>query len=148
MTRDLSYQPKLRGDGGGSTLVERTRLDPVRAARIDALVAAASQEATLDHIEKIFGLNERELASVFNVTPPTMSRWRRTGVPIARAAEIDRVHKLARYCARLFRPSRVPQIVREPGYGLANKSVLQVIRESGVEPIYAYLEQLLSYAPR
>ena len=66
---------------------------------------------------------------------------------MTRAADVDRVRELSEVFLRKFIPARVPQIVRTPGKGLGGKSVLEVVAESGVEPIYAYLERLFAYMP-
>jgi predicted transcriptional regulator len=102
----------------------------------------------LDEIRRIFGLSETELASLFAVTRPAIARWRENGVPVERGADVDRVRELAEYFHRRFYPVRIPQIVRTPGRRLGDKSVLAVISESGVQPVYAYLEQLFSYMPQ
>jgi hypothetical protein len=102
----------------------------------------------LDEIRGVFGLSEAELARLFAVSRPAVARWRETGVPVERGADVDRVRELAAYFHRRFLPVRIPQVVRTPGRGLGNRSVLAVIGESGVEPVYAYLEQLFSYTPR
>jgi hypothetical protein len=101
----------------------------------------------LDQIQNVFGLSETELARVFRVTRPAVAKWRARGVPVERVADVDRVCELAGYFRKKFIPARVPQIVRNPGKGLGGKSVLQTIAERGVEPVYAYLEQLFSYTP-
>jgi len=102
----------------------------------------------LDQIQGIFALSDGELARVFNVSRPAVAKWRIRGVPVERVADVDRVCELARYFYERFIPARVPQIVRNPGKGLAGKSVLDVLRADGVEPVYAYLEGLFSYTLR
>ena len=104
--------------------------------------------AALDEIRGTFGLSEAELSELFSVSRPAVTRWRAAGVPVERGADVDRVRELAGYFQRRFIPVRIPQIVRNPGRGLGGKTVLEVVRESGVEPVYAYLEKLFSYAPR
>lgn len=42
----------------------------------------------------------------------------------------------------------IPRVVRTTGGMLGNRTVLAVISEDGVEPVYAYLEQLFAYIPR
>ncbi|HEY9085585.1 MAG TPA: helix-turn-helix transcriptional regulator [Candidatus Tyrphobacter sp.] len=104
--------------------------------------------AAIDRIRSAFGLSTEELAALFGVSRPAVQQWRTNGVPITRAADVDRVRELADVFARKFIPERVPQIVRTSGKGLSNRSVLQVIAEQGVGPVYAYLERLFSYTPR
>lgn len=104
--------------------------------------------AALDEIRGTFGLSESELAALFGVSRPAIARWRDGGVPVERGADVDRVRELAEYFHRRFLPVRVPQIVRTPGRGLGDKTVLAVLRENNVDRVYAYLESLFSYTPR
>ena len=101
----------------------------------------------LDLIRGVFGLSETEVARLFSVSRPALGRWREGGVPVERGADVDRVRELAEYFHRKFLPVRIPQIVRTRGRGLGDKTVLTVIAESGVQPVYAYLERLFSYTP-
>ena len=119
-----------------ATAADRSRS---RAHRIGA--------EAIDQIRSAFGLSTEELASLFHVTRPAVAQWRENGVPVTRGADVDRVRELSQVFLRKFIPARVPQIVRTPGKGLGGKSVLQVIAESGVEPVYAYLERLFAYTP-
>jgi transcriptional regulator with XRE-family HTH domain len=99
----------------------------------------------LDEIRGRFGLSEDELAALFGVSRPAIAKWRQRGVPVERAADVDRVRELADYFGRRFIAVRIPQIVRTPGNGLGGETVLDVIAEGGVDRVYAYLESLFSY---
>lgn len=102
----------------------------------------------IDIIRRAFGLSEDELARVFGVSRTTIAKWRVRGVPFERGADVDRVAELAGVFREHFLPARVPQIVRTPGRGLRDRNVLTVLAEDGVEPVYAYLEQLFAYTLR
>jgi len=102
----------------------------------------------LDEIRSIFGLSESELSTLFGVSRPAIARWRGAGVPVERGADVDRVRELAQYFHRRFLPVRIPQVVRTPGRGLGNKSVLEMLREGKLDRVYAYLESLFAYTPR
>ncbi|HMD03480.1 MAG TPA: helix-turn-helix transcriptional regulator [Candidatus Baltobacteraceae bacterium] len=110
-----------------------------KASRIGAEV--------IDQIRSAFGLSTADVAALFGVTRPAVQQWRVNGVPVTRAADVDRVRELSEVFLRKFIPARVPQIVRTPGRGLGGKSVLAIIAEGGVEPVYAYLERLFAYTP-
>lgn len=101
----------------------------------------------LDEIRARFALSEDELATLFAVSRPAIAKWRQCGVPVNRAADVDRVRELAGYFGRRFIAARIPQIVRTPGKGLAGNTVLAVIAERGIDRVYAYLESLFSYTP-
>ena len=102
----------------------------------------------LDEIRARFGLSEDALAALFAVSRPAIAKWRQRGVPVDRAADVDRLRELAGYFGRRFIAARIPQIVRTPGKGLAGKTVLDVVARGGVDRVYAYLENLFSYTPR
>ncbi|GAC1414743.1 MAG: hypothetical protein NVSMB64_24990 [Candidatus Velthaea sp.] len=93
-------------------------------------------------------MSETELAALFGVSRPAIAKWRTRGVPPERSADVDRVRELSGYFTKKFVRVRVPQIVRTPGRGLAGKTVLAVLAEDGVDPVYAYLERLFSYVPQ
>jgi len=101
--------------------------------------------AELDEIREVFGISEVELGALFSVSRQAVAKWRSSGVPVDRAADVDRVRQLAQYFHRRFRSQRVAQIVRTPGRGLRGKTVLETIARHGVDPVYAYLERLFSY---
>jgi hypothetical protein len=101
----------------------------------------------LDEIRSRFALSEDELAALFAVSRPAIAKWRQRGVPVHRAADIDRVRELASYFGRRFVAARIPQIVRTPGKGLGGKTVLAFIADCGVDGVYAYLESLFAYTP-
>jgi len=101
----------------------------------------------LDDIRSPFGLSYKELGALFHVSRQAVQRWSVNGVPPERAADVDRVRELVGVFARRFIPARIPQIVRTPGRGLGERSVLEVLATSGVEPVYAYLERLFSNTP-
>ena len=115
------------------------------------MTAAASPHRigadALDEIRRRFALSEDELAALFAVSRPAVAKWRQRGVPVDRAADVDRVRELAGYFGRRFIAARIPQIVRTPGEGLGGKTVLSVIAKGGVDQVYAYLERLFSYTP-
>jgi hypothetical protein len=102
----------------------------------------------LDEIRVRFALSEDELAALFGVSRPAIAKWRLRGVPVGRAADIDRVRELAGYFGQRFIAARIPQIVRTPGKGLGGMTVLAILAEvDGVDRVYAYLERLFSYIP-
>jgi hypothetical protein len=46
---------------------------------------------------------------------------------------------------REVRLSRIPEIVRTPDAWLGGRSILDVIRAEGVDPVYGYLARLFNY---
>ncbi|HEY1654748.1 MAG TPA: helix-turn-helix transcriptional regulator [Candidatus Tumulicola sp.] len=101
--------------------------------------------AILDAIRETLGLSETELADLFGVRAPSIAGWRDHGIPPARRASVERLADLARVLRREVKPSRIPQVVRTPDAWLEGRTMLEVVREAGPEPIYAYLHRLFSY---
>ena len=91
---------------GGTTLTERTRRDPSRAARIDRFVAEASVEHALQQIMEIENVSAAELARRVNSKPPQVSRDLHGGLSKAR---ISRLVTLARALGYDFVPLFIPQ---------------------------------------
>jgi hypothetical protein len=89
----------------GSTLVERTRRDPARAARIDMLVTEASVEQALQHIMEIEDVSAAELGRRVKSKAPQISRDLHGGLSKAR---ISRIIVLARALGYDFVPMFVP----------------------------------------
>lgn len=97
-------------------------------------------------IQEAFGLSDGELGALFNVSRQAAQQWKTRSVPSSRVADVARVAELAQLLKRRLKAERLPQIVRTPGRGLQGHTVLQVIAQHGVEPVYEYLERLYSYS--
>ena len=144
----------------GTSAASRTNAEPVVSGwlpigyekgtmgKMAVAVTPRVGKRELDVIRRSFGLSEDELARVFGVSRTTIAKWRVRGVPFERGADVDRVAELAGVFRERFLPARIPQIVRTPGRGLRDRSVLTVLADEGVEPVYAYLEQLFAYTFR
>ena len=97
---------EARKTRGGSTLVERSRRDSARAARIDRLVAEASIENALRKIMEIENVSAAELARRVKAKPPQISRDLRGGLSKAR---VYRLVELGRALGYDFLPMFIPQ---------------------------------------
>ncbi len=97
---------EARKQRGGSTLLERTKRDPVRAAAIDALVAAASVEHIVQTIMEIENVNAAELARRVNAKPPQISRDLHGGLS---KATLGRIASIADALGYDFVPAFVPR---------------------------------------
>jgi transcriptional regulator with XRE-family HTH domain len=87
-------------------LVERTKRDPARAARIDALVAAASVEHVLQTIMESERVSAAELARRLNAKPPQISRDLHGGLS---KATLSRLVSIAKALGYDFVPVFVPR---------------------------------------
>jgi hypothetical protein len=68
-------------------------------------------------------------------------------VPMRRAAVVDRIAELAIYLNRLFKTQRLPTVAREKLRVLDNRSMLEVLRTEGTDPMYDFLRALHELIP-
>lgn len=99
----------------------------------------------IDDACRILGLSQTELADLFHVRQPSLAQWRFAGIPAGRRAGVERLIEFARILERELIASRIPEIVRTPDDWLEGRSILQTIRERGVDPVYGYLKRLFAY---
>lgn len=99
----------------------------------------------LAFVREVFGLSKTELARIFRVKRQAVDQWE-TGVPAERSAQVNRLVELGQFLQRRLVPMRIPEIVRTPGKSLGGKTMLEVLRDQGVEPIYEYVVKLAAYA--
>ncbi len=102
-------------------------------------------DQVLNETQQILGLSQSELADIFGVRQPSLAAWKTGHIPATRRASVERLHDLAIVLHREIKPSRIPEIVRTPDAWLADRTILEVIRSEGVDPIYAYLARLFAY---
>lgn len=90
----------------GSTLLERTKSDAARAARIDRLVASASVEQLVQAIMHEQHISAAELARRLKAKPPQISRDLRGGLS---RATVSRLSTIAEALGYDFVPAFVPR---------------------------------------
>ena len=105
MARIMSAD-EARKRRGGTSLVERTKRDPVRAAQINALVAEASVEQLLQRIMELEHVTAAELARRMNAKPPQISRDLHGGLS---RATLSRLVMIAEALGYDFVPAFVPR---------------------------------------
>ncbi len=106
----------------------------------------ANERPPLAEIIDIFGLSQTQLADLFSIRQPSLAAWLADGVPPTRRASVEELLDLARALQREVIPTRIPEVVRRQDAWLGNRSMLEVIRAEGVQPIWAYLARLFRYA--
>jgi DNA-binding transcriptional regulator YdaS (Cro superfamily) len=109
-------------------------------------MATATTANPLTEILDVFGLSQSELADLFAVRQPSLAQWIAHGVPAKRRASVEAFHDLALALTREVIPSRIPEIVRRKDAWLGNRSMLEVMRADGPEPVWTYLARLFRYA--
>ena len=93
-------------------------------------------------LQIILGLSSVEMAGLFHISEAELAQWRRDGVPSLRKATAGRLLDLARLLRDQIIPERIPEIVRTREEWLGNRSILEVLGDEGVDPIYVYLDRL------
>lgn len=145
---------KRQNPEGQSTTVSAKHTEPLGTLWIDAAGAAHFESAThapddpldLAFVRRVLGISDEQLADLFGIRRASLVGWRKHGIPLNRRASVARLVELARVLARDVREERLPEIVRTPDEWLGGKSILQTIAGAGVEPVFAYLHRLFSYA--
>lgn len=112
--------------------------------RMSTLVA--HEPSPLLEILEILDLTQSELAELFGIRQPSLAAWLTGGVPPTRRARVEELRDLARVLQREVIPSRIPEVIRRPDAWLGNRSMFDVIRAEGVQPVWAYLARLFRYA--
>lgn len=107
--------------------------------------AIAPTSPSIEQIVDTFGLSYSELANILHVKRQALAEWRQRGVPAGRSADVDRLLELAERFGRTFKRNRIPQIVRTPGRGLSDRTVLQVLKSDGPQVVSDYLYRLMSF---
>ena len=100
----------------------------------------------LADIRATFRLSKSELADLLHRRPQSITEWESRGIPDDMRASVERLADLAALFRRKVIASRIPEIVRTPDAWLQERTMLETLRSDGVDPIYAYLARLFSYA--
>lgn len=133
---------------GPGTVFPVVKLNPRRMASALERTYRVRGSRELLAIKDLFQLSSAELGSLFgNVRRQAIDQWFENGVPTDRVAEVDRVAQVANQFATVFKKQRLPAIVRGPMNGLDGRSVLEVLRTEGVEPIYELFRMMSALVP-
>jgi hypothetical protein len=107
--------------------------------------AEVSTRAQLEFIGHTLGLSATGLGELFGVSRQAVSEWRERGIPASRTARVDRIVEFVQFLQRRLVPGRIPEIVRTRAKGLSDRTMLEVLSESGPEPLYGYMTRLTAY---
>lgn len=99
----------------------------------------------LDEIREVFGLSRSELADLLGRRAQSIAEWETRGIPTEKRASVERLVDLAHLFRNRLIASRIPEIVRTPDDWLNGRTILDVLRQEGVDSIYRYLGRLFSY---
>jgi hypothetical protein len=123
------------------------RLNPEAVLKARARLMRRGGLLALMTIMEYLALSPEATGRLFGVSRQAVNLWLNTGVPADRRASVERVSSLTQLLTQTFKKERIPEIVREPMPGLADKSILSTISESGAAPVFAMLDRARSYVP-
>src|ERR1700683_5503867 len=125
----------------------RIRLTPSVMERAFARAFRRRGARALFTVQKVFHLSPAELGQLFGVRRRTIERWFSAGVPTRHAATVDRIAELAVHLNQIFKTQRLPTVAREKLTGLDDRSMLEVLRTEGTDPMYMFLRSLHELIP-
>ena len=99
----------------------------------------------LEEIREVFGLSRAELADLLGRRAQSVLEWETRGNPRDKRATGERLLDVAHVFSERLIASRIPEIVRTPDAWLGGRTILEVMRTEGVDPIYTYLGRLFTY---
>lgn len=103
---------------------------------------------SLAAIRTAFDLSVGELAELFGgIGEQVVEQWLNRGVPADRCDEVDQIAEIAGELRRMFKPQRLPAIVRGKMAGLDNRSIIDVLKTEGSEPIHELFRALDALIP-
>jgi hypothetical protein len=107
-------------------------------------VSATTGPLELTEIRETFGLSRTELSQLLQRRRATVE-WEHHGIPYDSKGSVGKFADLARALRARLIASRIPEIVRTPDERLGGRTMLEVLAQDGVEPIYAYLARLTDH---
>ena len=100
--------------------------------------------AALARAVALLGLHDVELIALFHVPPDEIARWKRSGVPAERAADVAAVEDVAKRLAVWMEGDRLRSFIRQPRADLGGRPLIQVLAEEGPRPVHAEIDRQLA----
>jgi len=100
--------------------------------------------AALARAVQVLELHDIELQALFHISADELSRWKRSGVPADREADVAAVEDVARRLAVWLDPAPLRMFVRRPRGELGGRVLLQVLAEDGPAAVHAEIDRLLA----
>jgi hypothetical protein len=100
--------------------------------------------AALARAVAVLGLHDVELVAIFHVSADELARWKRSGVPAERAADVAAVEDVAKRLAVWLEGDPLRSYVRQPRPELGGRPLLQVLAEEGPQPVHAEIDRQLA----
>lgn len=99
-------------------------------------------------IKSAFQLSSAELGELFGgVSRQAVEQWMERGVPIERAADVDRIAEVTLELRKRFKQQRLPAIARRPMTVFGNRSILTTLKTEGVGPIHEFFRRWEALVP-
>lgn len=100
--------------------------------------------AALERIASVLGLVDQDLVDIPRVRRDVLQRWRRSGVPAERCADVERLLAAANWLANEVELARIPAAVRAPVPALRGRSMLGFAREAGPLALLQHIAELFA----
>lgn len=102
-----------------------------QAERAEAFAAArvsppASRRTSLGRLADTWGLTPAEVARLMRCSVSSLRRWRREGVPAARAPDVTDLADATARLERYVRRELIPEVVRRPAPTLDGRSIYEL----------------------
>lgn len=109
--------------------------DPESAsALVQALERRLSAEP-LQRLERVWQLSASQAAALFGVSRQAYAKWRTSGVPADRRADVADLDAATRELLAHLKADRIPAAVRRPAADLGGRSLLEVAVDEGAAAV-------------
>jgi len=100
--------------------------------------------AALARTVQALELHDVEVQALFHISAEELARWRRSGVPAEREADVAAVEDVARRLSVWLEPGPLQGFVRRRRGELGGRVLLQVLAEDGPAAVHAEIDRLLA----
>jgi hypothetical protein len=129
MTVTSEFVNEVRDDADAAALRLLAADEPASRALAQALERHLSTRP-LDRLERVWDLSAAQAASLFGVSRQAYSKWRATGVPADRQADVADLGAVTATLLAYVKVDRIPAVVRRRAAGLAGENLVEVARRN------------------
>lgn len=95
----------------------------------------------LETLAESWGLSEADTARVLGISPVTLRRYRRTGVPTTQTPAIAALSAATAILRQHVRGGQVPEVVRRPATDLGGRSLLDLALAGDYDDVLQSVER-------
>jgi hypothetical protein len=126
-THDLVSEVREDADAAAERLLAAD--EQASRALVQAIERRLSFEP-LNRLERVWDLSSSQAASLFGVSRQAYAKWRTTGVPAERRADVADVNSATSTLLAHVKVDRIPAVVRRPSEFLRGETLLDLARLS------------------